>query len=223
MKHNPVLIHADDLSARIWRDADNQIEEADEVCRIGGFWMVNWPEHVIYPQYDSDANWRWIANTINDAIINAPETLSCLAYGDPFGRTVGELNNCGQLYQMSGVPLKIASVRRCMMIGSFKKPVVFHFRSTTYPTEMGGITVVYDPITKHFGVAVCNKKDHFCRLTGRTIATLRAKDALANKYISFFWKDGLTYDDLKQEALRVAMPFSVQYRLQINTNYNNKQ
>jgi hypothetical protein len=105
MRHTQVLIHADDLAARLWSDADNQTDEAADVERLGGWWSVGWPEHVITPRYNGDCSYGHVGNHLTGEIV--ADYADHKAYGDPLSRTVGELNQCGQLYQMSSVPLSI--------------------------------------------------------------------------------------------------------------------
>jgi len=60
-----------------------------------------------------------------------------------------------------------------MTVLTKEKPVIFHFRAPDKPTK-GGITVVYEPSVKRFGVAVCSKKDNFNKRRGVLIASGRA-------------------------------------------------
>lgn len=66
----------------------------------------------------------------------------------------------------------------------YNVPFVFHFRSDYVDKNghlhsgevdsRGGLTVVFDPATKHFGAARCSKKDNYNRKLGMKIALGRA-------------------------------------------------
>lgn len=67
----------------------------------------------------------------------------------------------------------------------YNVPFVFHFRNyerlASYPSHnsdkiasRGGLTVVFDPATKHFGAACCSRKDNYNRKLGMKIALGRA-------------------------------------------------
>lgn len=63
-----------------------------------------------------------------------------------------------------------------MSVITKQKPIIFHFRGENKPAK-GGITIVFDPKCRSFGVAVCSKKDQFCRRMGVRIAHGRAQSS----------------------------------------------
>lgn len=78
-KHKPIIISIDDLTNRLFSDSDGfymtdalEIDPA-EVPDIG--WVVvTWPEHVINPRYNSDANYL-LFETCGDAEIYEPDAM----------------------------------------------------------------------------------------------------------------------------------------------------
>lgn len=83
----------------------------------------------------------------------------------------------------------------------FTRPVTFYFRNKSL-TERGGITVVYNPATNKFGVAVCqrmdsfNKKEGFKRACGRSLST----DGVVYDAV----QPSSTFAKIKQYATRLA-------------------
>ena len=58
----------------------------------------------------------------------------------------------------------------------YNTPFVFHFRNTKRkPFERGGLTIVFDPSIRRFGLSFCSKKDNYNRKLGKDIALGRAK------------------------------------------------
>lgn len=80
--------------------------------------------------------------------------------------------------------------------------IAFHFRSID-TFERGGITVVYDPHSNSFGVAVCQKGDAFCKRTGYNKALGRAHSA--RKIVVHSISKNSSYTMIKNSAAQIAM------------------
>ena len=75
MRHNPVVIGFDELIGRMWEHfADVDIAEALCVDSIDDFeaenvwFVVTWPEHVLNPLYNGDANYAGPYTTQEEAL-----------------------------------------------------------------------------------------------------------------------------------------------------------
>lgn len=83
-------------------------------------------------------------------------------------------------------------------------PVVFHYRFRTKKgiSGKGGVTIVYSPVTRRFGAALCSPKDNFWRQMGVKIATGRAAESTsAQSYDSYKIK---TLDDARTHSNELA-------------------
>lgn len=74
----------------------------------------------------------------------------------------------------------------------YNTPFVFHFRRwnrvTNTVESRGGLTVVYEPSRRTFGIAKCSMRDMYCKKLGRIIALGRAKakpEAVLDKDAAF--------------------------------------
>lgn len=90
-------------------------------------------------------------------------------------------------------------------------PFVFHYRTGK---EKGGLTVVFDPVSRLYGVAVCSKKDNYNKKMGVRIATGRIEKAKKNlapvecsRFVRCHPKDDLFIDDVKHIADDIAGPY----------------
>jgi len=100
-------------------------------------------------------------------------------------------------------------------------PLIFHFRRHDKPAKGSAITVVYDPVTRGFGTAVCGKKDSFCKKRGIEIATGRAKrrpSILFNAGNSINGNNSnvVTFDDVKNTAMSLARELDKIYHLKLS-------
>lgn len=127
------------------------------------------------------------------------------------------------MFGKKGIRQKAIRQKAILVIGEKKEmskvltkttPVVFHYRKKGNPSKGGAITVVYNPPTRSFGMAVCGRKDNFCRKTGIKIATGRA---VVNPALS--WTEinnmkqfsDISFDDVKQTANELARYFDGVY------------
>lgn len=85
--------------------------------------------------------------------------------------------------------------------------IVFHFRSLKEPTEQDGLTVVYNPEKKTFGVSVCRKIDHYWRKDGKNRAFERSVDS---PYMTV--PDDMSFDSIRLMALAIADTVAKKYK-----------
>lgn len=111
MKHKEIIIKLDDLETRIFGDSDNFTLgdalgfEGEELERIEGYAVVGWPEHVINPRYNSDANYcHYLSLAV--AICANPDAL--LYGGEPIAprkdKTITITIEGGCLQDVKGLP-----------------------------------------------------------------------------------------------------------------------
>lgn len=92
-----------------------------------------------------------------------------------------------------------------MVVGS--QPIVFHFRSLQHPHEQDGVTVVYNPTNKSFGVAVCRRMDHYCRSFGKNEALKKSESAP-----EITLKDIPTFSAVRLFAIGIADIYARRYK-----------
>lgn len=78
MTHADIIISGNDLC-----DAFGSYDSQDvadllgfdsyEAIDWGGFWLVSWPEHVVTPRYNADANFAFVGKTFAEATADFPE------------------------------------------------------------------------------------------------------------------------------------------------------
>jgi len=78
--------------------------------------------------------------------------------------------------------------------------LVYHFRQRH--SQKGGVTVVYNPVTKHFGVAICSSNDMFSKQAGYKLAFGRSKSK--REYAAAELPEPATLDDVKRWAWGLA-------------------
>lgn len=57
--------------------------------------------------------------------------------------------------------------------------IILHFRIMSL-SPRGGATVIYDPVTRSFGVSICSYRDNFNKKTGVAIAKKRLEENCKN-------------------------------------------
>ena len=98
----------------------------------------------------------------------------------------------------------------------YDTPFIFHYREGK---EKGGLTVVFDPKTKLFGVSRCSSKDNYNKKLGYTIANGRIQKG-KGKFVKSFVprvavEAGITemfVEDIKRQANDVALQNGVPAR-----------
>jgi hypothetical protein len=83
----------------------------------------------------------------------------------------------------------------------YDTPFVFHCRNTNrVPYERGGLTIVFDPTVRRFGVAECSKRDNYNRKMGLKIALGRAK--ISSEHFPSGFEQEISEDKMNIETVK---------------------
>lgn len=97
----------------------------------------------------------------------------------------------------------------------FETPFVFHCRNNKRkPFEKGGLTIVFDPTVRRFGIAECSKKDNYNRKVGKNIALGRARfseNHFPKNICQELDESSLYVETVKEVALAVAKHYGYSF------------
>lgn len=77
-RHEEIIISGSDLQSAFGSYDSGDVEQAlgeenYDAIDWGGFWLVSWPEHVITPRFNCDANFAFVGKSFAEAQRDFPQ------------------------------------------------------------------------------------------------------------------------------------------------------